>query len=175
MTEFEAIAEIQQSRSQFQLENFVVGQHDTAEMRFYQICIELQDMEYKLALATLSLKKQRIKIARLRSSVDELDSVKAEILELQAHQTELAMIGAEREVQCLRNMFNESPKFTRSQIEQAQPEYWRARLLRQSELQVLQSKTGIGWAQLDAHRQMGELRQAMDAIFVPDVPELEAN
>jgi hypothetical protein len=32
----QAIAEVQQPRSRFQLERFVLGQHATPEMRYYQ-------------------------------------------------------------------------------------------------------------------------------------------
>ena len=52
----EAIAEIQQPRSRFQLVHFVVGQHDTPEMRFYQLCLELQDMGYKLRIAQIGVR-----------------------------------------------------------------------------------------------------------------------
>jgi hypothetical protein len=167
-----AIAEIQQTRSRFQLERFVVGQHDTPEMRFYQLCIELQDMEYKLANATLEVRKSEVQIARLRATGDEVDAIDADLKALGLEQTRLVMIGAEREVAILREMFAASPKFTRDEIEQAQPDYWRARLLRQSEFQVLQARTGIGWAQLDAHRQAGDLDVTLGALF-PAPPQLE--
>ena len=74
----EAIAEVQQPRSRFQLVHFVIGQHDTPEMRFYQLCLELQDMGYKLRLAQLSIRKTDIEIARLLETGDELDAIEAE-------------------------------------------------------------------------------------------------
>jgi hypothetical protein len=52
-----AIAEIQQPRSRFQLERFVLGQHATPEMQYYQVCLELQDMLYKYKLAEINQKK----------------------------------------------------------------------------------------------------------------------
>ena len=151
----EAIAEIQQSRSQYQIEHFVLGQHNTPEMRFYQLCIELQDMEYKLAHATLHVRRKEVELERLRSSTDELDMIDAEVKELELKQTKLVMIGAEREISCLRDLFNTMPHFTRYEIEQSQPEYWSNRLTRQAELQIAQSQTGIGWANLDALDQAG--------------------
>ena len=58
MTSIEdAIAEIQQPRSRYQLIHFVIGQHDTPEMRYYQLMLELQDTGYKLRLAEIGLKK----------------------------------------------------------------------------------------------------------------------
>ena len=80
----EAIAEIQQPRSRFQLIHFVLGQHDTPEMRFYQLCLELQDMKHKLALAEIQVKKSEIEIKRLLETGDDLDALDAEekLLEL---------------------------------------------------------------------------------------------
>lgn len=162
----EAIAEIQQSRSRYQLERFVVGQHDTAEMRYYQLCIELQDMEYKLAHATLMVRRVELEVARLRATGDDLDAIDADVKELELAQTRLAMIGAEREVACLRAMFESSPHFTRQEIEEAQPEYWAARLNRQAELQQFGARTGVGWAQLEAMRQ-AELLTELTASPAP--------
>lgn len=161
----EAIAEIQQSRSRFQLEHFVLGQHDTPEMRFYQLCIELQDMEFKLAHATIQIDKAQLEIVRLRRKRrwfrrDPIAQREADLAELGLQQTRLAMIGAEREVRCLREMFDAHPKFTRADIEQAQPDYWRARLTRQTSLQIMSG--GVGWAQLEAMRQIGELEPMLE-------------
>jgi hypothetical protein len=52
-----AIAEVQQPRSRFQLERFVLGQHATPEMQYYQTVLELQDMIYKYKLAQIAVKK----------------------------------------------------------------------------------------------------------------------
>ena len=64
-----AIAEVQQPRSRFQLERFVLGQHATTEMQYYQVCIELQDMIYKYKLAEINKKKTDLKIAKLLSLI----------------------------------------------------------------------------------------------------------
>lgn len=169
MNEATAIAEIQQARSRYQLERFVVGQHDTPEMRFYQLCIELQDMTYKLAHASLTVRRGELEIARLRRTGDELDAADADIKDLELQQTRLAMLGAEREVDVLRAMFEAHPKFTRAEIEAAQPEYWQARLTRQAELQQFGGRHGIGWAHLDAMRQAGALTE----LTAPTPGELE--
>lgn len=153
----QAIAEIQQPRSEFQLHNFVIGQHDTEEMRYYQCLLEINDLVYKYKSAKLVLKKQEIKIARLRAKQDELADVKADELELGLEQTKLAMIGAERELLILVSFWESCPiKYTRQEIESAQPDYWKARLTRQAELQAVGSGQ-VEWAQLDALRQADEL------------------
>jgi hypothetical protein len=151
----EAIAEIQQPRSRFQLVHFVIGQHDTSEMRFYQVCLELQDMGFKLRMSKLGVRKAEVEIRRLLETGDELDAIEAEEKQVGLEQTLIVMRGAEREVAILTDLFDESQKFTRDEIEHAQPEYWHARLTRQTNLQIMAG--GVGWAQLDSMRQAGLL------------------
>jgi len=151
----EAIEEIQQPRSRYQLIHFVIGQHDTPEMRFYQLCLELQDMGYKLRVAQLGIRKAEIEIARLLKTGDEIDAIEAEEKQVGLEQTQIVMRGAERELAILTDLFDESQKFTRDEIEHAQPEYWQKRLTRQTNLQIMSGS--VGWAQLDSMRQIGLL------------------
>jgi hypothetical protein len=151
----EAITEIQQPRSRYQLIHFVIGQHDTPEMRFYQLCLELQDMGYKLRVAQLSVRKTEVEISRLLETGDEIDAIEAEEKQVGLEQTHIVMRGAEREIAVLTDLFNESQHFTRDEIEHAQPEYWQKRLTRQTNLQIMSGN--VGWAQLDSMRQIGLL------------------
>jgi hypothetical protein len=153
----EAIAEVQQQRSRFQLIHFVIGQHDTPEMQFYQLCLELQDMGYKLRAAELGVRKAGVEIARLLETGDELDAIEAEEKQIGLEQTLIVMRGAEREIAVLTDLFDESQKFTRDEIEHAQPEYWQKRLTRQTNLPIMAG--GVGWAQLDSMRQIGLLEE----------------
>ena len=157
----EAISEIQQPRSRYQLIHFVIGQHDTPEMRFYQLCLELQDMGYKLRTAELGVKKANIEIDRLLATGDDLDAIEAEEKRIGLEQTEIVMRGAERELAILTDLFDESQKFTRDEIEHAQPEYWQKRLTRQTNLQIMSG--GVQWAQLDSMRQIGLLDELVEA------------
>jgi hypothetical protein len=140
----EAIAEVQQPRSRYQLVHFVIGQHDTPEMRFYQLCIELQDMGHKLRLAQLNVRKTEIEIARLVETGDELDAIEAEEKQVGLEQTRIVMRGAERELAILGDLFDNSTHYTRDEIEHAQPEYWKARLTRQTNLQLLAGHVDVG-------------------------------
>ena len=151
----DAIAEIQQQRSRYQLVHFVIGQHDTPEVRYYQVCIELQDMGLKLRLAELGIRKAEVEIRRLLETGDELDAIEAEEKQVGLEQTLIVMLGAEREIAILTDLFDESQKFTRAEIEHAQPDYWQARLTRQTNLQLLAGT--VQWAQLDSMRQAGLL------------------
>jgi len=137
--------------------HFVIGQHDTPEMQFYQLCVELQDMGFKLRMAELNVRKTEIEIARLLETGDELDALEAEEKQVGLEQTRIVMRGAERELAILTDLFDESQKFTRDEIEHAQPEYWQKRLTRQTNLQIMAG--GVQWAQLDSLRQAGLLEE----------------
>lgn len=153
----QAIAEVQQPRSRFQLERFVLGQHATDEMKYYQTVIELQDAIYKYKLAQINVKKSELKIARLRSTKDELDELKAQELELGLAQTQFAMLGAEREMKHLIEIWDSfKQKYTRAEIEAAQPDYWEARLTNNAKA-MLMGGAGVNPAHIEAMEQAGVL------------------
>ena len=151
----DAIAEVQQPRSRYQLIHFVLGQHDTPEMQFYQLMLELQDMGFKLRMAELNVKKTEVEITRLLETGDELDAIEAEEKQVGLEQTQIVMKGAQREIAILEDIFNTCQHYTRDEIEHAQPEYWQARLTRQTNLQMMSGN--VQWAQLDSMRQIGLL------------------
>ena len=152
-----AIAEVQQPRSRFQLESFVLGQHATPEMRYYQTVIELQDAIYKYKLAVINVKKAQLKIAKLRATGDDLDELKAQELELGLAQTSFAMVGAEREMKSLIEIFETfTHKYTRAEIEAAQPDYWQARLTNNAKA-MLMGGSGVNAAHIEAMEQAGVL------------------
>ena len=159
-----AIAEVQQPRSKFQLERFVLGQHGTPEMQYYQTCIELQDMIYKYQNAQIAVKKQELKIERLRASGDELDELKAQEKEIGLRQTRLAMIGAERELNHLIEIWDSfEKKYTREEIEEAQAEYWKERLTTNARA-MLMGGSGVNPAHIEAMDQAGVLDNFIEEI-----------
>jgi len=152
-----AIIEIQQPRSRFQLESFVLGQHATPEMQYYQTVLELQDAIYKYKIAKISVKKAELKISQLRSTGKELDELKAQERELGLEQTRLAMIGAEREMKHLVEIFEAFAKnYTREEIEEAQPNYWQARLTNNAKA-MLMGGSPVNAAHIEAMEQAGVL------------------
>ena len=152
-----AIAEVQQPRSRFQLEAFVLGQHATPEMKYYQTVIELQDAIYKYKLAVINVKKSELKIAKLRATGDELDELKAQEVELGLAQTSFAMVGAEREMKHLLEIFDTfTHRYTRQEIEAAQPDYWQARLTNNAKA-MLMGGSGVNAAHIEAMEQAGVL------------------
>jgi len=152
-----AILEVQQPRSRFQLERFVLGQHATPEMQYYQTVIELQDAIYKYKLAVINVKKSQLKIGKLRATGDELDELKAQEVELGLAQTSFAMVGAEREMKQLLEIFDTfKHKYTREEIEAAQPGYWQARLTNNAKA-MLMGGSSVNSAHIEAMEQAGVL------------------
>ena len=152
-----AILEVQQPRSRFQLERFVLGQHSTPEMKYYQTVIELQDAIFKYKLAVINVKKSELKIAKLRATGDDLDELKAEEMELGLTQTQFAMVGAEREMKHLLEIFDTfTHKYTRDEIEAAQPDYWQARLTNNAKA-MLMGGSSVNAAHIEAMEQAGVL------------------
>jgi hypothetical protein len=156
------IKEVQQPRSRFQIENFVLGQHDTVEMQFYQLCIELQSTITAIRKSELDVKKAKIRSSRLKDSSDEIDQIEAEEIDISIEQAELALIGANRELEIMLDIWNIfETKFTRKQIEESQQEYWKARLFRQADSQAL-GQGFVEMAQIDALRQAGILEEFVE-------------
>jgi hypothetical protein len=159
-----AIAEVQQPRSRFQLESFVLGQHATPEMKYYQTVIELQDAIYKYKLAVINVKKAELKITKLRATGDELDELKAQEVELGLAQTSFAMLGAEREMKELIQIFDSfEHKYTRAEIESAQADYWHARLTNNAKA-MLMGGSGVNPAHIEAMEQAGVLDEFVAEI-----------
>ena len=119
-------------RSDYQLRHFVIGQHDTPQMRYRQILIEIKSLVTKIRLAELDLKKNRIKLDRLGD--DPLDLIKAEKLQLGMAVTADALEAARRELDFLLKLAEEYPQYTPQDIEDNQQEYWEARLNRQANI-----------------------------------------
>ncbi len=123
--------------------------------------LELQDMGFKLRMAQLNVRKTEVEIARLLETGDELDAIEAEEKQVGLEQTQIVMKGAQREIAILEDIFNTCQHYTRDEIEHAQPEYWQARLTRQTNLQMMSGN--VQWAQLDSMRQIGLLDDLVEA------------
>jgi hypothetical protein len=169
-----AIAEIQQPRSKFQLEKFVIGQHPTLEMQYYQTLIELEGMLYEQKVAIINLRKLEIKIARLLETNDELDALEAEELALGQDKLKLGLIGIEREIEHLVSIWQAFPvKFTREQIEEKQLEYWQARFHNNAEAMVI-GTGGINPAHIESMKQAGVFDTFVNNYQLMDVKESNA-
>lgn len=171
----DAIEEIIQSRSRYQLERFVLGQHDTVEKAYQQICLELRGAIFSYKRIALRRKQIEIEIHRLKESDDEIDHIEAEIKELDLQEGELSERGTLRELEHLIDLFDQFPhKFTYEEFEKAEPLYWQSRLTRQAELQALGTGS-VEWAQLNAINNAGFLPEFIEKmkIEIPDTKSLE--
>jgi hypothetical protein len=130
-------AEVQQSRSAFQIEKFVVGQHDTPEMQYYQCVLEIQSLYYTIKEVILEMEIAELEITKLRTSQDPIDELKAQIKELGLEKTKVVGVGAFRELEILLSILNNYPRYSREDIEIAQPTYWNNRLERQATAQAI--------------------------------------
>lgn len=149
-------AEVHQPRSYFQLEKFVINAHDTDEMRYVQCITEIQSLYYTIKRVALELKKTQIEIDRLRSTGDEIDKIDAQIKELGIEETKVVAVGAFRELKALLDIKESLPKFSRKEIEKAQPEYWNKRLSRQAKLEALAGSQSQA-SHLTALNQIGKI------------------
>ena len=132
-------AKVTQSRSNFQLEKFVINQHPTKEMQYFQCILELQSMYYSIKTMELNIKKTEIEISRLRATNDEIDEIEAQIKELNLETTRLNLVSQFRELETLMEMLKTFPEYSREDIEKGQAEYWHIRLHRQADLQAMSS------------------------------------
>lgn len=150
-------AEISQSRTDYQLEKFVINQHDTNEMRYVQTLLEIQSIYYSVKHASLEMQKNKIKVERLRATGDEIDALEAEQIELGMEQNSVASIGTYRELETLLKFLGTFPRYTRAQIEANQSQYWLKRMNRQIETDRMGGTPNMA-AHLTSLYQMGELR-----------------
>jgi hypothetical protein len=152
-----AFREIQQSRTDFELQHFVVGQHDTTPQQYAQCVLELQIKYNNIRRAIINKTKIAAEIDELRARghVSDIVDCKIELKKIDIEDQDLAMLGALREFQALHRIFKSFPKqFTREELNGAQEEYWIKRLTRQAN-QDLMASGRVGTGNIDALRMIG--------------------
>lgn len=150
-----AFLEIQQPRTGYVLNKFVVGQHDTDEQKYAQCVLEMQIKYDNIRRAKLNKRKLEIKIAELENKGTELDQIEADIIKIDLEEQDRAMLGALREFECLYNIWQSFPKkYTRQDLDENQEQYWKLRLQRQA-YQDIQSTGRVGAGNHEALRQIG--------------------
>ena len=107
------------------------------------------------------------------SSGNEIDAIDAQIKTLGIEQTNLTLIGAERELKDLVDLWESfEHKYTYEEIETSQEIYWESRLVRQAQLESIGNGNGIGWSSLDSLRQIGKFNIS-EEIERNQIKELE--
>jgi hypothetical protein len=162
--ELEKISEnfIVQARSRYQIENFVIGQHDTEEMQYRQIIIEAQDLIHKIKKAEVQIEKMNIEIQAL-SKGDRLKQLDAADKALDKRYLEITLAGSYRELAVLQDLFNAFPKYSADEIERNQKDYWEKRLTRQAHIEALSAQQGVSSGNLTSMLQANLLRNEVEA------------
>jgi hypothetical protein len=173
MTIEAAIKEIRQSRSRYQLEKFVLGQHHSPEMQYYQLVLEASGLISAIKESELNIQKLKAEAEELRETGKKSDAIEAQIKELRVEDYELNLIGTRRELGYLKELFEQFPKFSREEIEAGQKDYWETRLMRVGQLQMLSRQGGVDWAQLEALHQANIIEQAL--LEIPSMSHLQNN
>lgn len=164
---FEAFKEIVQARTQFQLDKFVIGQHDTDEQRYKQIVLEIKGLVDNLRKLYLIHEKNLIQYERLCADKDPLKQIDAKIMKIDLDNFDLDILGSQKELAYLIQVWeNWEHKYTAEEIENGQPNYWNARLNRQASLESIGTGGIVNWASLESLLQIGALPSLDPAYYL---------
>lgn len=169
----DAYKAVAQSRSDFQLANFVVGQHDTVTRAFSQTIIELRVKSNNIRKAQIDVQIIQERIKRAIQSGDDIELLEAEKLKIELEDLEFNILSDVREFNCLYAIFKSLPPLTYDQIQKGEAEYWCLRISRQAQ-QDIEANGRVGVGNLDALRTIGMLDNPAK-LFLDNMkkPELE--
>lgn len=140
----EAFIEIQQPRSNFALENFVVGDCNGSPTREYsQIVEELRRAYGSIKRGLLEQQKLELERQRLLEEQDPIKNIEAEIKNLDIEEVQAAIVGKLREFDCLYKLWKKYPKYTHQQLEDGELDYWTTRLQTQAARDLIAARIGI--------------------------------
>jgi hypothetical protein len=143
-------------RTSFQLERFVMQEHDLPERKFLQLMMELKSMRDGFIGDVFEIEKMKIEIKRLIAKNDEVDTLEAMKKQYFLKQLEENMIFREREIKTIVRLINSLPKiYTYDEIEAAESRYWECRLTRQAFEDMASAQTGINQGNIRANIQAG--------------------
>lgn len=143
---FAAFSAACQPRSNYQIEKFVVGDHETPERQYMQVVVELQ---HKTSAIRRAVVNQKQLIRKLSKEQDELER---ELIQIDLDDVALVIEGAVREFNTLYAIYQRFPSFSAEQLQMAEQAYWQQRLARQAQIDIETMGT-IGPGNLDALRQ----------------------
>lgn len=122
-----AFHNINQSRTDFQIKNFVVGSHDTPTRQYQQCLMELHSKTY-------NLRRHIIERRKLVKKIDaEKDADDKELLCISLEELDFGIESEVREWNVLYGIFQEMPKYTFEDFQAGEEEYWQLRLARQAQ------------------------------------------
>jgi hypothetical protein len=167
----EAINQIQLNRTRYQMERFVVGQHHTPEMQYRQLLSEADVLLGTIKETELRIRKIEAEAEELRETGKKSDAIEAEMKELSLPSLHRHISNSKRELGILQEMFACYPNYTIEDIEAAQEDYWRERLLRTAHFQAMGG--AVTWAQVEAIWQAGFLPELVQMSLPEEISKLK--
>lgn len=141
-------------RTFFQLERFVMQEHDLPERRFLQLMMELKSIREGFIHDSIEIEKIKIQIQRLLSTGDEIDKLEAMKKQFNLDHYEAGMSVRYDEVRHISKLLKQLPKiYTKQEIEAAEERYWEKRLTRQAAEEMVSAVTGINSGNIRANIQ----------------------
>lgn len=153
---------ILRERSDYQLKNFVVGQHATPQMQYRQILLEAKDLLFKIKNAEIEIEITKKKIEKLESSSDEIDHLKAKQRRLGLAMTLTVLEGAKRELDYLVKLSENYKHYTPKEIEENQEEYWQKRLGIQANIDRISIEQGISKENIESLMKAGLIQEELE-------------
>ena len=142
-------------RTDYQLKHFVIGQHDTPEMRYRQIIIEAKSLLFAIRNLEIEINITKQKIAKLETKGDEISLLKAKQKKLGLAISVDTVAAAKKELDYLVELSKDYRHYTPAEIEANQPEYWELRLTRQATTDRIALEQGIDKGNLMSLMQAG--------------------
>lgn len=167
----QAIEQIQLNRTRYQLERFAIGQHHTPEMQYRQLLSEAEALIGTIEESELRALKIEAEAEELRATGKRSDAIEADLKELGLKPLRRHIRNAQRELAVLEDLFERYPNYTVDEIEAAQEDYWRERLIRTAHFQAMGG--AVTWAQIEAIWQAGFLPQVIEMNLHAEIAKLE--
>lgn len=144
----------------YEMEHFVVGQHDTPGRQWSQAILELDNRILAVADSDIEVQIANLKIADYEKSGEPIALLEAEKVRIGLMRTERARLGTMRGIGHLLKIIGELEEihegrgWTREELDAEQEEYWHRRLARQA-LQDTIATGRVGVGNQDALRMIG--------------------
>lgn len=144
-----------QPKTNFQIERFVVGQHDTPERQYMQCVIQIHTLVINIKRSEINRRRTLLKIEKLTKKKGELAELDLAEEKLNLEQIEFGLKGSLREFACYYAVLESFGKgFTYEEIQRAEIKYWPLRLARQAQCGV-DAHSGPGSGNIEAMWQAG--------------------
>ena len=167
----EAMATLPQPRTDYQLEKFVVGKHETPEIQYAHCVLNIRVKYNALRRSKISLEKIDYQINQLKDKGDKLSEFAWREKEIDREECEGAVLGSLRELKALYKIWNTfEKKYTREEINEAQEVYWNKRLTRQAN-EDLMATGRVSKGNLEALGQIGKGITSPELDHVRDIEQ----